>query len=160
MAKYPISSYNKYVCLKANDLMIIISLYLLKPFIVAIASITYRKDRSAIINMIYPEKIFISFEAAATIPLLFLIYAWTRRAPGASQLTKKIWSNGKKLIIMTAFLQLSATSILTFLWTDSKLTYISWIQIILYLAVIAATYVSRYMTDCFCDFPVDGEKQT
>lgn len=153
MAKYPISNYNKYVCLKADSLMLIITLYLLKPYILEVISIANRKDRSAIINMFYAEKLFLSLEAAAAIPLLFLVYAWTRRVPGASKLTQKIWSKGKYLIIVTAFLQLCITSSPLWLPIDNSMTPTSWIQSFLYLSIMIITPLSRYMKDCFSDFP-------
>ena len=151
--KYQISSYNKHACLKPNDLMLIVGLYLLKPYIIAAASVTYRKDRSAIANIFYADKIIISYEAAAAIPLLFLIYAWTRRTPTATPLVKNIWRNGKKLIMTTAFLQLCVASLPLWLLTEISMTRISWVQLFLYVLVLFVSYFSTYMEDCFNDFP-------
>jgi len=157
MNKYPISSYNKYICLKANGLMITVGLYLLKPYILALVSLTNRKDRTAIIDLFYPDKINVSFEAAASIPFLFLVYALTRRSPSASQIVQKIWRNGKQLIMATAFLQLCVTSAPLWLLVDNKMTLISWAQLSIYLLILVITPLSTYMKDCFSDFPEENK---
>lgn len=156
--KHQISSYNKYACLKANDIMIIIGLYLLKPYIIAAASFTFRKDRSAIMNIFYTDQRIISFEAAAAIPLLFLIYAWTRRTPTASKLVRKTWKNGKELIIATAFLQLCVTSFSLWFLSENSMTRFNWLQLFLYTLAIFSAYFSTYMRDCFDDFPEEIKK--
>ena len=137
--------------------MLAISLFLLKPYIIAIASVAYRKDRSAIVELFYSDKMFISLEAAAAIPLLFLVYAWTRRSPDASSFTRKIWHIGKLLIITTAVLQLSITVSPIFLSGLAAMTKIAWAKLVLYIAVIVATWFSRYMADCFADFPASDD---
>ena len=133
--------------------MIIITLFLLKPYIIGLASVAYRRDRNALIDIFYTDKLIISFEAIATIPLLFLIYAWIRRAPAATQIIKNIWKNGKQLIMATAFLQLCVTSSPLWLPIDSVMTRTSWIQLLLYLLVLIITPLSAYMRECFADFP-------
>ena len=137
--------------------MILISLYLLKPYIIAVASVAYRKDRNAIINIFYPDKLIISFEAAAAIPLLILVYAWIRKNHHATQTIKNIWKNGKQLIMATAFLQLCVASSPLWLATDITMTRSSWIQLLLYLLIIIITPLSTYMRDCFADFPENNQ---
>jgi len=151
MKKYPISSYNKHICLKANELMLLISSYLLKPYIIAVASIAYMKDRNAIINIFYPDKLIVSFEAIAAIPLLFLIYAWIRKNNNATPMVKKTWKNGKYLIETTAILQLCVTSSPLWLKSELTMTYSSWIQVSLYILIIFITPLSSYMRDCFAE---------
>ena len=150
---YPISSFNQYACLKPNALMAIITLYLLKPFLIAASSVVYKGDSSSLINLFYTNKLTISLEAAATIPVFFLLFAWTRRAPGATKLVQYIWRNGKILIITTAFLQLCVTSSPLWLPVRSIMTRSSWLQLLLYISIIITTILSTYMRDCFADFP-------
>ncbi|MFK5947573.1 MAG: DUF2919 family protein [Methylococcales bacterium] len=158
MNKYPISSYNKYICLKANDLMVLITLYLLKPYIIALASITYRKDKTAIIHLFYPDSIFIFLEMFATIPLLILIYAWTRRVPRASNKIKLTWINGKKLIISTAFFQACILSSPLWFPSSEAMTNTHGLLLILNIIIMIIVFFSKYMDDCFADFPEDSKK--
>ena len=152
MNKYPISSYNKYICLKASSLMVLISLYLIKPYIIASASVVYKGSNSPL-DVFYPNRLIVSLEAAAAIPVLILLYAWTRRAPDASNMIKNICKNGKSLIITTASLQLCVSSSPLWLSTNGTMTRIAWIQALLYLLIILITALSIYMRDCFADFP-------
>jgi hypothetical protein len=85
MKNYPISSFNQYACLKPNALMAMVTLYLLKPFLIAASSVVYKGDSSSLINIFYTNKLTISLEAVATLPVFFLLFAWTRRAPGATK---------------------------------------------------------------------------
>ena len=153
MNKYPISSYNKYVSLKVDGIMLIIGLYLFKPYFLAIVSIAYRKDRSAIIHMFYPDELLVTFEAVAAIPMLFLVYAWSRRNPEATPMVKNIWNRGKELIIMTAFFQLCVTTSSLWLPIDHVMTRTDWVQVMICLSIIIITPFSTYMRDCFADFP-------
>ena len=153
MEKYPISSYNKYVCLKPNALILMICLFLLRPYALEILSIANIKDRSALINMFYTDKLLLSFEAAAAIPIIFLVYAWTRRSPDASEFTKKIWRYGKQLIMATTCLQLCIVSSPLWLQIESHMTRFSWVQLLICLSILLITPFSRYMRDCFADFP-------
>ena len=152
MKKHPISSYNKYICLKADGVMAIFCLYLIKPFIIA-ASSAISAGKISAIDVLYPGKLFISLEAAAAIPVLLLLYAWSRRAPGASETIKLLCRKGKSLIITTAFLQFCIISSPLWLPLNNTMTNIDWIQVFLYLLIILTTIFSIYMKDCFADFP-------
>lgn len=152
MKRYPISKYNKYICLKANAVMAVIALYLLKPYLIAAASVIYRGHNSAL-NVFYPDKLIASFEAFAAIPMIFLLYAWTRRAPDATKMIQYICRKGKILIMTTAFLQLCATSIPLWLPVNYVMTRSSWVQLSLCILIIIITAFSTYMRDCFADFP-------
>lgn len=152
MKKYAISNYNKHICLKANGLMTVISLYLLKPYLIAAASVVYRGSNSAL-DTFYPNKLIVSLEAAAAIPVIFLVFAWARRAPGAAKIIKYLCRNGKTLIMTTAFLQLCITSSPLWPQIDNTMTRLGWIQLLLLLLIIVVTALSTYMRDCFSDFP-------
>ena len=160
MKKYSIENYNKHVCLKVNGLMLLISLYLLKPFIIAAATIVYRGEGIELRAIFYPDKMIISFEAAAAIPLLFLIYAWIKKNHHSTQMIKTIWNNGRQLIMITAFLQLCAVS--TPLWPGKEInmTNSSWGQLVVFLLILVVTPFSGYMKDCFADFPEQHDKKT
>jgi len=153
MKKHPISSYNKHLCLKANGLMAIITVYLLKPYLIAAASVIYKGDSNALINIFYSNKLIISLEAAAAVPVIFLLFAWVRRNPDATKMIRYLCRNGKILIMTTAFLQLCITSSPLWLPINNVMTHISWIQLLLFLSIIIITALSTYMKDCFSDFP-------
>jgi peptidoglycan biosynthesis protein MviN/MurJ (putative lipid II flippase) len=134
-----------------------IFVFLMKPFLLALFSIVNRKDRSAIINMFYPDKIILSSEALAAIPVFFLMLAWLKRSSDALDKYRVIWKNGKRIIIGTAILQLLVTTSPFWLLVDADMTRYSWAQAAIYVFVIMYTIFSTYMTDCFDDFPEPAE---
>lgn len=158
MKNYPISSFNKYICLKPNVLMAMITLYLLKPFLITASSVIYKGDSNSLIYIFYPNKLIISLEAASAIPVILLVFALSRRAPGASNIIKYIWRNGKTLIITTAFFQLCITSSPLWMSVSNIMTLTSWLQVFLYVLIITTTLFSTYMRDCFADFPQSNQE--
>ena len=141
--------------------MAFITLFLLKPFLIAASSIIYKGDSNSLMNIFYTSKLIMSLEAAAAIPVLFLLYAWSKRMPDASRMVQYLWLNGKALIITTAFLQLCITS--SPLWLsidDNIMAHSSWIQLLLYILIILITIISTYMRYCFSDFPEQNKKDT
>ena len=150
---YSISSFNKYICLKPNALMAIITLYLLKPFLITASSVVYKGNSSSLIGIFYSNKLIMSLEAAAAIPVILLLIALSRRAPDASKMIQYLWNNGKILIITTAFLQLCITSSPLWFSVNNIMTRTSWVQLFLYASIITSTICSAYMRDCFSDCP-------
>lgn len=155
MSKYPISSYNKHVCLKVNESMLMVFIFLMKPYILSLFSVVNRKDRMAIINMFYPDRIILSLEALTAVPVVLLMIAWVKRSPGAADKFRVIWKNGKKIILVTAILQLLITTSPFWLLSDVKMTLYSWGQAAAYVLIIVFTAYSTYMADCFDEFPED-----
>ena len=153
MKKYPISSFDKYLCIKPNALMVIITLYLLKAFVITASTLVYKGDSNHLTNLFYTNKMAMSLEAATTIPVLFLLFSWYKRTPDASRMVRTIWRNGKILIMTTALLQLCIISSPLWLTTSNIMTRSSWIQLFLYISIILITSISTYFRDCFSDFP-------
>lgn len=123
------------------------------------ASIVYRGNNS-ILDVVYPNKLIVSLEAVAALPVIFLLYAWIKRVPDASRLIRTLCNNGKILIIATALLQLGATSSPLWLPINAVMTRTGWIQLFIYFLIITITIFSTYMRDCFADFPEHHDDDT
>lgn len=156
--KYPISSYNKHICLKANELMLISCVYLLKPFIIEISSLANKKDRSELVNLFYADKLQLLYEAIAAVPMMFLFYAWINRTLDASNFVEHIWRNGKAIIYVVSLLQLSIAMSPLWLQLEDGMTMFDWIQCVIYIGIILTIYKSVYITDCFADFPENSNQ--
>ena len=151
--KYSISSYNKDVCLKVNETMLIIFVFMLKPFVIALFSVVNRSDRMQLITMFYPDRGIMSLGAFAGIPVAFLIYAWIKRKPGATSFIRHLWKNGKSLIAASVILNACIILVPALLSTSYKMTISSWAQLLIYMLIIIIVYNSQYIKDCFSDFP-------
>ncbi len=150
---YSISSYDKHLSLKVNSVMWLILLYLLRPYVVAILSLVNMKDRMQLINMFYSDALMLSLGAFAGIPAALLIYAWTRRTPGASSLVRRLWKRGRTLLAISAVLNACIVFAPLWLGTSHKITVYGWVQLLVSLLVVFVLYKSRYIKDCFSDFP-------
>lgn len=151
--KYPISSYNKYVCLKMDYIMWSIFLYLLRPYVVLIFSFANKRDKMGLIELLYTDRLMMSIGALAGIPAALLIYAWLKREPNASDLVKNIWNKGRELLAISAILNSFLVFLPLLLGKTSNLSLIDWSQFAISLAILVALYRYAYIKDCFSDFP-------
>jgi len=155
---YPISSYDKYLALKVSPVMWLIFLFLLRPYVVFIGSITNRKDKMMIIDLFYPDKLTLSLGAFAAVPAALLIYAWTRKNPDASPFIRRVWNNGRILLAATAILNAFVVFVPLWLGKVYKLTAFGWGQLLISLLIVLVLYKSQYIKDCFGDFPEKGSQ--
>ena len=77
--KYNIPDYHKHLSLKMDLTMWVVVLYLAHPYWILISSIVNRKDKTALIDAVYPDRLPMSLAAAAAIPTLLVLYAWQQR---------------------------------------------------------------------------------
>jgi len=154
---YSLSSYDKYLSLKVNGTMWLIILFLLRPFIVTLISVTNRTDKMMLINMIYPDRVALSLGAFAGVPVALLVYAWSKRVPDAPSFVRRVWIRGRELIAITTIL--NACIVFIPLWTGSvhKLTVFGWGQLAISLLIVVVVYRSEYIKDCFSDWPKSDE---
>jgi len=151
--KYPISSYNKYICLKIDGTMWLILLFILKPYFITLFSVANMGDRMQLITMFYPDKLVLSLGAFAGIPTALLIYAWVKRMPGASNYIRRIWKNGRSLLAISAILNACIILGPQLLGTVYKITVSGWVQLLINILIVIVVYKSPYIKDCFSDFP-------
>ncbi len=154
---YDISRYDKNLCLKPSISMWLISLFLLRPYLVLVLSVVNRKDRMALIELVYPDRLGMSLGALAGIPAAILVYAWLRRAPGATGFVRKAWLRGRMLLTISALGNLALVS--APLWTGRHhvMSVTGWIQTGILLVILFVLYASPYIRDCFADFPEQAE---
>jgi len=153
---YSIEKYDKYLSLKFSPVMWLIVLFLLRPYIIFFASIANRSDRMMLINLFYSDKLPLSLGAFAGIPAALLVYAWTRRRPGAPDFVKRLWHKGRILLSVSALLNGAIVFVPLWLGVGHRITAYGWGQLAASLLILVVVYRSRYMRDCFADFP-EGE---
>jgi hypothetical protein len=153
---YPIESYDKDLCLKINDTLWIILLFLLRPYVITVISLANRTDRTGIINMIYSDKMALWWGLLAGVPAFLVIYAWIRRKPEASPFIRKLWHRGRELLMVSAILNAIIVFIPLWMGVVHRVTIAGWIQLALSLGVVVALYSSAYIRDCFADYPKEA----
>jgi len=156
--KYPLTSYDKYLCLKLNDTLWLILLFLLRPYVITVFSLSNRQDRTGIINIFYPDHIAMWWGLLVGAPAAFIIYAWLKKKPDAHPFIKVIWKKGRVLLAGSAIL--NALIVLTPLLTGpaNQITVAGWTQFVISLGIVLVLGASRYIRDCFNDFPVENKE--
>lgn len=156
-AKYSINNYDKYICLKINDTLWIILLFLLRPYLVTLVSILNRKDKTAIINMVYADKMALWWGLVVGIPAALVIYASVRRKPGASAFSRALWHRGRELLAASAILNVAVVFVPVWTGAVYKVSIAGWAQLVVSLGIVATLYTSHYIRDCFSDYPTEVE---
>lgn len=160
---YDFSQYDKHLSLKLNSELWLIIFYLMRPYIVLVASLRpSRQDAGAVgvdgvRNMLYPDDFSLVLAILATLPVLFFIYAWSRRKPGAGSLVRALWKNGATLLAMSAALNILIVFVPILLGVVAGIHTLGWLQVGFAVAIIAYLYSSRRVRDTFQDFPVERE---
>ena len=151
---YPISSYDKNLCLKPNITMWLIAAFLLRPYVVSALSLVNKRDRMELINIFYSDKLALSLGAFAGIPAALLVYAWLKRSPEASGFIRRLWENGRVLLASSAILSAGIILFIPYLLeTIHHVTVYDWAQLLISVAIVLILYTSSYIKDCFADFP-------
>jgi Protein of unknown function (DUF2919) len=157
--KYPIESYDKYLCLKINDTLWVILLFLLRPYVVTVISLANRTDRTGIINMIYSDKMALWWGILAGVPAFLVIYAWIKRKPGASPFVRKLWHRGRELLLVSALFNMAIVFVPLWMGVVLRVSKAGWIQLALSLGVVVMLYSSSYIRDCFADYPKEADAE-
>ncbi len=154
---YGFSEYDKYFSLKVCTELWIIILYLLRPYIVLIASMGASQGGSGgIRNILYPDDLSLTLAILATIPALLFVYAWSLRKPGAGTMVKKLWANGGKLLVAAAILDIAVVFTPLPGGIVSSIHALGWVQVVIAVIIIFYLLGSRRVRDTFADFPVEN----
>ena len=158
--KYPIESYDKYLCLRMNDTLWLILLFLLRPYLVTIISLVNRADKTGLINMVYSDKLVLWWAFLAGVPAALVIYAWNRRRPEASPFARKVWHRGRELLAVSALGNVAVVFVPLWLGIAHHVNTSGWIQLAISLGIVITLYSSPYIRDCFSDFPEEVDKDS
>jgi hypothetical protein len=157
---YSFSDYDKYMSLKLDLEMWLIIVYFLRPFILEVSTIQMGRGAksnsvSGLKDLVYPDDFGFFIAFLATIPVLILMYAYTKRKPGASGLVRKIWHNGRKLLVVAAILNLIIIFVPFLVDLTYRLNVLGWGQLAIAAFIIFYLYKTQRVKDTFADFPQD-----
>lgn len=144
--------YDEHLCLKPPLGFWLCLLFLLRPFVVFLASVSNSTDRFGMLNFIYPDHRWAMIHAAAALPALALVLTYTRRAPAASQFFRRLWRHGRALLATSALLNLAFLGAAPIM-LQQKFTAIIGLQWVLSFVVLYYVLRSRRIVDCFAEFP-------
>ena len=150
---YSIGDYDKQLTLKIGQNLWLILLFLLSPYIVIMLSLSNRKNAMELINSIYPDRLDMALAAVVAIPVGFVIYALLTKKPTSTDFVRRIWRNGRKILIFSAALKIIFIFSPSLLETERKFEIISWIHVALSVITLAYLLLTQRVKDVFKDFP-------
>jgi CRISPR-associated DxTHG motif protein len=157
---YTFSDYDKHMSLKLDFDMWLIIAYFLRPFILKVSTIQMgRGAKSASVSglkeLVYPNDFGFFIAFLATLPVIVLIIVYVKRKPGASGLVRKLWHNGRALLIVTAVLNIIIIFIPFLLDLTHSINMLGWAQLAIAVFIIYHLYTAQRVKDTFADFPKD-----
>jgi len=157
---YSFSDYDKYMSLKLDFEMWLIITYFLRPFIMKVSTIQMGRGAksdtvSGLKDLVYPHDFGFFIAFLATIPVLLLVFAYAKRKPGASGLVRKIWHNGRMLLIVTAVLNIIIIFVPFMVDLTHRINVLGWAQLAIAIYIIYYLYTTQRVKDTFADFPKD-----
>jgi len=157
---YSFSDYDKYMSLKLDFEMWLIITYFLRPFIMKVSTIQMGRGAksdtvSGLKDLVYPHDFGFFIAFLATIPVLLLVFAYAKRKPGASGLVRKIWHNGRMLLMVTAVLNIIIIFVPFMVDLTHRINVLGWAQLAIAIYIIYYLYITQRVKDTFADFPKD-----
>jgi hypothetical protein len=157
---YSFSDYDKHMSLKLDLEMWLIIVYFLRPFILKVSTIQMGRGAksdsvSGLKDLVYPNDFGFFIAFLATIPVLILVFAYVKRKPGASGLVRKIWHNGRMLLVATAVLNLIIIFIPFLMDLTYRINMLGWAQLAIAVFILFYLYTTQRVKDTFADFPKD-----
>lgn len=156
--RYTPTDYDGNFALKLNLPAWLIIAFIMRPFLVFIASVSDRTNHFGLLNIIYSDHIWALLSAFASIPTIVLLIAWINRGPHAGLRIRRIWNQGRELL--TVSLLLNIVAYVTPLLLDAKVSHIAKLQIGLCSVFLLILWRSTRIHDTFSDFPSDSTKIT
>jgi len=159
---YNFTDYDKYLSLKINFELWLIIAYFLRPLILKISTIQMgRGAKSASVSglkdLVYPDDFGFFLAIVTTIPVFLVIFAYMKRKPEAPDYIRTLWRNSRKLLVLTAVLNVVVVFVPFILNMAYRINLMGWGQLVIAACIIAYLVTSRRVKDTFADFPADTE---
>jgi hypothetical protein len=99
---YEDSDFDGYMCLAPGPFIWLVIAYLMRAYVVLAMSMANKANRFELIDLVYPQLYWLAIDALASLPAMAVVIAYGMRKPKAGSLPRKIWKNGKALLLVSA----------------------------------------------------------
>lgn len=148
---YGAREYDEHFALKLNLATWLIIAYIMRPFVIYIASISNKTDRFGLLNLTYPDHVSALISGAAAVPTVILLFAWIKRTPSAGTRIRAIWRNGRLLIALSLLINIGSLAVP---WRfTASIPNLSIVHITLCCIMLYYLFRSSRVADAFADFP-------
>ena len=91
---YRFNDFDKYMCLSLGTIAWVVILFLMRPYVVLLVSMTNHSNRMEFIDLVYPDRLWLAIDTVAAIPAVILVVVTFLRRPNAAGSVKAIWKRG------------------------------------------------------------------
>jgi len=158
---YGFSAYDGNLALKVSPTLWLAVLFLMRPYVIMILSFADRRDRMALIEMFYADRLPMVFASIAALPVIIFFASYLKRSKAQNVLwARRLWHKGRELLMLSAALNVLVVFFPYLLDQHHKLTLIGMIQLLVSLIVLLFLARSQRVKDTFADYPTPGEPDT
>lgn len=159
-ASYNFSDFDKYMCLSLGTVAWVVILFLMRPYVVLLVSVTNRSNRMEFIELVYPDRLWLAIDTVAALPAVILVAVTFLRRPNAASWVKALWKKGRTLLLASAVLNAIVAMAALALADSHKVSIVS--PVLLCFSAWSLWYLlmSKRMRDVFYDFPVEEDPKT
>ena len=155
--KYPLSAYDKYICLDVSVGLWLVIAFLMRPYVIVVMSVANRRDPMGLIDVFYADRSHLALGALAAIPAVLLFIAWNKRKPGASASVRALWHRGRALLTASAVLNAVIAVLPLVHGRAGGIDYLGVVQLALCGWILVYLYDSERVRDTFADFPEEAQ---
>ncbi len=134
-ARYSISDFDKFDCLKLSKGIYLLLLFVLRGYIIWLISVTNMRDRVSTIQMMFPETSMFYLSLLSGSIGLFMMLIITLRKPGAPNWVKYFWKNCRNIFVVALCFDFVISFIGFFYWQIISL------NLLLSYAVVAIIFI-------------------
>ena len=148
------------MCLSLGTVAWVVILFLMRPYVVLLVSVTNRSNRMEFIELVYPDRLWLAIDTVAALPAVILVAVTFLRRPNAASWVKAVWKKGRHLLLASAVLNAIVAMAALALADSHKVSIVS--PVLLCFSAWSLWYLlmSKRMHDVFYDFPVEEDPKT
>lgn len=155
--QYPFNAYDNYLSLRQGIGFWLVLIFIFRPYVVMLLSVANKRDKLGLIKMVYTDHSLMGLGALGAIPAMLLLYAWFKRKPDAPEHVKKIWRNGKWILLLCLIINVITAFMPILIGKTTGLNVIGMLQIFISVLFIGYIFASKRLNDAFADFPEKTE---
>lgn len=151
-AGYSVQDFDNFDCLKISKWLYISLIFILRGYVVWLMSVTNMKDRTGIIQWIYPETSLFYLSLGSGACGVFLVLVLSLRRPNASSWVKQCWQHGKVIFTLALLFDFMICLVGFFYWHLLSLTWLI-TQAIIIGGLIIMLNISKKFAINIAEFP-------
>ena len=156
---YGFNDFDRHMCLKPGVWTWLVVAFLMRPYVVIAISFANKGDRMGLIDMIYPDRIWLAIDTLAALPAVAMVLAYALRSPSAGRRIRWLWGSGRALLMLSAGANAVVALASLILGNDERAAVLS--PSLLCVSAWSLWYLisADRVKDAFGDFPATPDEE-